>query len=86
MTGTDLIAWLFAALQGITVGAVFVLVVFIAVTVVVGLHKLRHRGRAGARSLEELVGDAEYVGYLPPTAPRGPIDQLGAGMSHGGAP
>jgi hypothetical protein len=85
MSVADLVTWLLATVQGITVGAVFVLVVFIALTIVVGAYKLRHHGRAGARSLDELVGDPHYAGYLPPNAPRGQVDQLGAGVSRGRA-
>jgi len=83
MSDTSAVTWVLAALQGSIVGAAFLLAVIMGVSVVVGLRKLRHRGRAGARSLDELVGDAEYARYLPPDAPRGPIDQLRGGTSSG---
>jgi hypothetical protein len=64
------------ALQGITVIAGFLLAVFIAVTVLADVRKLRRRGRNGARSLEELVGQDRFGRFLPPDTPRGPVDQL----------
>jgi hypothetical protein len=78
-----MITWLLAALQGTLVGAGFLLAVFILICVLFGLQKLRHHGRAGARSLDELVGESEHARYLPPDTPRGPIDQLRAGTSGG---
>jgi hypothetical protein len=72
-------AWwefLFGAVQGITVVAVFILAVIIGLTLVLDLKKLRRARRGGARSLEELVGQERFGAFLPPSAPRGPIDQL----------
>lgn len=86
MNDMSLWSWLFAAVQGSLVGAVFLLVVIAGATTLLGLVKLQHKGRAGARSLDELVGDAELVRYLPPDAPHGPIDQLRAGTSGGRLP
>lgn len=64
------------ALQGLTVSAVFVLALFIGFCVVLGFAKLRASGPKTliVRSLDEVTGQGEP--YLPPTAPRGPIDQL----------
>jgi hypothetical protein len=64
------------AVQGIAVIAVFLLAIFILLTVVVGAKKLRRRGPNGARSLEERVGQGQLARFLPPTAPRGQVDQL----------
>jgi hypothetical protein len=61
---------------GIAVIAVFLLAVFIFLTAVVGIKKLRRRGPNGARSLEERVGQGQFARFLPPTAPRGHVDQL----------
>jgi len=64
------------ALWSIGVVAVFILGVIIGLTLMFGAKKLRRTGRAGARSLDELVGQASYARALPPSAQRGPIDQL----------
>jgi len=64
------------ALWSMGVVAVFILGVIIGLTLMFGAKKLRRTGRAGARSLDELVGQARYARALPPSAPRGPIDQL----------
>jgi hypothetical protein len=83
MTDPTISTWVGAAVQGIVVGAGFLVAAIMAVTVLLGARKLRHRGRAGARSLDELVDSTAPPRYLPPEAPRGPIDQLGAGTSAG---
>jgi hypothetical protein len=69
-------ALLAGALQGITVIALSLVAIFVVLTVAADLRKLRHRGRRGARSLDELVGEERLVRYLPPDVPRGPVDQL----------
>jgi hypothetical protein len=84
MNVSDLWAWVLATAQGSLVGAVAILVIFIGAAIGLDVVKLRRRGRAGARSLEELVGDPEQGRFLPPDTPRGPIDQLKAGTSGGG--
>lgn len=63
-------------LLGIAVIAVFLLAIFIAATWLVGVVKLNRRGPEGARSLEERVGQGQFARFLPPTAPRGRVDQL----------
>jgi hypothetical protein len=63
-------------LLGIAVIAVFLLVIFIAATWLIGVVKLNRRGPEGARSLEERVGQGQFARFLPPTAPRGRVDQL----------
>jgi hypothetical protein len=83
VSAAEIVSWLLAAVQGGLVGAAFLLAVIIGASVLLGLVKLHHRGRAGARSLDELVGEADHVRYLPPDAPHGPIDQLRAGTSGG---
>jgi hypothetical protein len=56
---------------------VFVLALFIGFCVVVGFTKLkRTAGNARVvKSLDEVVSHQPMI-YLPPTAPRGPADQL----------
>ena len=66
-------------LQGLTVSAVAVLIIFIGFCVIVGFTKtLRTAGNAKVvKSLDESVTHQPVI-YLPPTAPRGPVDQLKA--------
>jgi hypothetical protein len=65
-------------LAGITVPAVFLLAVFIGFCVILNLPKLRNSSKTSMviRSIDERVGAATPVHYLPPDAPRGPADQL----------
>ena len=70
---------LLAALQvvvAITVAAVFLIALLVGFSVVFNVPKLRKSGgkTLTVRSLDELVGDDAV--FLPPTAPRGPADQL----------
>lgn len=67
------------ALQGLGASTVFVLVLFIGFCIVVGFTKLkRTAGNAPVvKSLDEVVSHRPME-YLPPTAPRGPADQLKA--------
>jgi hypothetical protein len=66
-----------AVVQGAGVGAVVLLALFIGVSVVLGLVKLRASGPKSltVRSLEEALGRPET--YLPSDTPRGTTDQLG---------
>ena len=67
------------ALEGFTSSAVFVLVLFVGFCVVFGLTKLKRTSGDSmvVKSLDEQVSRSA-VNYLPPTAPRGPADQLKA--------
>jgi acid phosphatase family membrane protein YuiD len=76
MTRAELVAVLVGALQGIAVAAGVLLAAFVALSLLFDARKLRRRGRHGARSLDELVGQAERARMLPPDTPRGPVDQL----------
>jgi len=73
---TEVWRLVFGTLQGIVVVAVVVLALLIGFCVLVGLAKLRPSGRGTlvVRSLDEALGRTES--YLPPGAPRGPVDQL----------
>jgi hypothetical protein len=64
---------------GLSIGAVFVLVLFIGFCVFLGFTKTRRTsGKVPVvRSLDERITNRS-VEYLPPTAPRGPADQLKA--------
>ena len=65
--------------QGIGASTVFILALFLGFCVIFGFPKLRPTaGRKSMviKSLEEKVGQEAYVQYMPPDAPRGPIDVL----------
>jgi hypothetical protein len=65
-------------IAGLGAATVVVLALLIGACVIVGWLKLRPSGRETrvVRSLDEALGRPER--YLPPTAPRGPVDQLRA--------
>lgn len=73
-------------LEGIAIAVVFLLALFIGFCVIFGLPKLRPTSRKTMviKSLDERVG--EPIRYLPPGAPRGPVDQLRAGTRHTALP
>jgi hypothetical protein len=67
------------ALVALGASTVFVLVLFLGFCIIFGFPKLRSTtGRRSmvVKSLEEKVGQEAYVRYMPPDAPRGPIDVL----------
>jgi hypothetical protein len=74
---SEIVGLVVAVVQGAGVGAVVLLVLFIGVSVVLGLVKLRASGPKSmtVRSLDEALGRPEI--YLPPDTPRGTTDQLG---------
>jgi len=77
-----------AAVKGLTVSAVFVLVLFIGFCVIVGFTKTKKTAGGAAaviKSLDERLTH-QPMAYLPPTAPRGHADPLeGFGTRRGGA-
>ncbi len=77
MSPSEILGLIVAAVQGVGVGAAVLLVLFIGVSVALGLVKLRASGPASltVRSLDEALGRPEV--YLPPETPRGTTDQLG---------
>jgi hypothetical protein len=79
MTAGDVWAIAWGLVKGLTTSSVFILALFIGFCVVVGFTKLkRTAGNAPVvKSLDERIS-REPVAYLPPTAPRGPADQLRA--------
>lgn len=67
-------------LQGLGASTVFVLALFIGFCIVVGFTKLKRTAGGNApviKSLDEVMS-RRPMEYLPPTAPRGPADQLKA--------
>lgn len=67
------------ALQGLGASTIFVLALFIGFCVLVGFTKLKKTAgnTAVVKSLDETLSGKPML-YLPPTAPRGPADQLKA--------
>ena len=63
-------------LAAITIAALFLIALLVGFSVVFNFPKLRKGGgrTLTVRSLEESLG--RTMEYLPPTAPRGPADQL----------
>jgi hypothetical protein len=75
------LVWNLLAIFGTAFGAstVFILALFLGFCIILGFPKLRstlgHKSMV-IKSLEERVGQEAYVRYMPPDAPRGPIDVL----------
>ena len=88
MSVGDIVQLVIAAVKGLTVSAVFVLVLFIGFCVIVGFTKTKKTAGGAAavvKSLDERVTH-QPMAYLPPTAPRGHADPLeGWGTRRGGS-
>jgi len=76
---SDAIQIAIGALQGLTFSSIFVLALFIGFCVVFGFTKTKKTaGKTPViKSLDEQLTHRPFS-YLPPTAPRGPADQLKA--------
>ncbi len=75
MTASQVLNLVLGVVQGLGAITVFLLALFIGVCVLLTLTKFRPtKDSLTVKSLDELVGDP--IRYLPPSAPRGPIDQL----------
>ena len=77
MSVSDLVQLALGTFEGLAASTVFVLVLFIGFCVIVGLTKLKRTGGGTAvvKSLDEQISHQPFT-YLPPSAPRGPADQL----------
>jgi hypothetical protein len=79
VTSTDVINLGVGFLQAFTASSVFILALFLGFCIIFGFPKLRstlgHKSMV-VKSLEERVGQEAYVRYMPPDAPRGPVDVL----------
>lgn len=66
------------ALTGLGASTAFILALFLGFCVLLGFPKLRPTSRKTMviKSLDERVGQEAFARYLPPEAPRGPIDVL----------
>jgi hypothetical protein len=76
---SDVVQLVIGAIQGLTFSSIFVLVLFIGFCVLFGFTKTKRTAgdTAVIKSLDEQITH-QPVTYLPPTAPRGPADQLRA--------
>lgn len=74
---SDAITLGIGTLQGIVASSLFVLAIFIGFCVLWGFTKTKRTAGNGPviKSLDEVVTH-RAMEYLPPTAPRGPADQL----------
>lgn len=80
MSGAEILNLVIGTVQGLGAVAVAMLGLMIGVCVLGTLTKFRStRNSLTIKSLDETVGPP--LKYLPPNAPRGPIDQL-AGSRH----
>jgi hypothetical protein len=79
VSGSEALAIVAGVIEGLASSTLFVLVLFIGFCVVVGFTKLKRTagGAMVVKSLDETVTH-QPMHYLPPTAPRGPADQLRA--------
>jgi hypothetical protein len=76
--GGDVVQIVVGALQGLGASTVFILLLFIGFCVGVGFTKLKKTAGGDApviKSLDERL-TRQPMTYLPPSAPRGPADQL----------
>ena len=79
MTTADAINLVVGALTAIGASTVFVLALFLGFCIILGFPKLRAttgRNSMVIKSLEEKVGQEAFARYMPPDAPRGPVDVL----------
>ena len=79
MTSADIVDLVVGALTAIGASSVFILALFLGFCIMLGFPKLRPttgRRSMTVKSLEERVGQAAYVAYMPPESPRGTIDVL----------
>jgi len=67
---------IFGVLKGVIASTVFIVILLVGFSLLVGLTKLRKSGGKTkiVRSLDEMVGGS--ANFFSPTVPRGPVDQL----------
>jgi hypothetical protein len=79
MSAAEIWPLVLGVLSGVVSSTAFVLALFIGFCVVLGFTKLKRTagGAMVVKSLDEQITH-QPMRYLPPTAPRGPADQLKA--------
>jgi hypothetical protein len=78
VSAADIQDLLFGTLQGVAFSTLFLLAAFIGFCTLAGLSKLRATSATSMviKSLDERVGQERFARFLPPDAPRGPVDVL----------
>jgi hypothetical protein len=79
VSSQDVVDIAVGALVALGSSTVFVLALFLGFCIILGFPKLRPTtGRKSMviKSLDEKVGQEAFVRYMPPDAPRGPINVL----------
>lgn len=79
MSGEELTNLVVGFVTAFGASSLFILVLFLGFSIVFGYPKLRAttgRHSMVIKSLEETVGQEAFARYMPPDAPRGPIDVL----------
>jgi hypothetical protein len=79
VTSQDAVDLVTGALIALGASTVFVLALFLGFCILFGFPKLRSTLGGKSRvikSLEEKVGQEAYARYMPPDAPRGPVNVL----------
>ena len=79
MSAQDAVNLGVGTLVGLGASTVFVLALFLGFCIILGFPKLRPttgRNSRVIKSLEERVGQGAFARYMPPDAPRGPVDVL----------
>jgi hypothetical protein len=79
LSTAEIISLAVGTLTGILTSSAFILALFLGFCIIAGFPKLRPTfGRKSmvVRSLDDLVGQESFARYLPPSAPRGPLDVL----------
>ena len=79
MSWADITPLAIGTLTGVLSSSAFILALFLGFCIIFGFPKLRPTaGRKSmmVKSLEETVGQEAFARYLPPDAPRGPVDVL----------
>jgi hypothetical protein len=79
LTSADAVDLVVGVLTGLGASTAFVLALFLGFCIILGFPKLRPTtGRRSMviKSLEEKVGQEAFARYMPPDAPRGPVDVL----------
>ncbi len=80
MSGAEIQQVAIGALQGLASSTIVILVLFIGFCMLLGLLKLKRTAGGGApviKSLDETLSH-QAMTYMPPTTPRGVVDQLRA--------
>jgi hypothetical protein len=79
VTLAEVVNLVVGGLIGLATSTLFILALFLGFCIILGFPKLRPTtGRRSMviKSLDETVGQGAFARYMPPDAPRGPVDVL----------